>query len=75
MSHSYRKNKIVGFTCKTSEKKDKKNANKKLRRLVKMRIGKQVETLPLLKEVSNVWDFAKDGKQYWADMTKKDLSK
>lgn len=75
MSHSYRINKIVGNTCKTSEKKDKTNANKKLRRLVKVRIARQTETLPLLKELSNIWSFAKDGKHYWAGMTKKDSSK
>lgn len=76
MSRSYRKNKIVGNVKNAdSEKKDKTNANKKLRRLVKVRIARQTETLPLLKEISNIWSFAKDGKHYWEGMTKKDSSK
>lgn len=76
MSRSYRKNKIIGNVKNAdSEKKDKTNANKKLRRLVKVRIAKKTETLPLLKEISNIWSFAKDGKYYWAGMTKKDSSK
>lgn len=75
MSRSYRKNKIFGYTCITSEKWDKTNANKKLRRLVKVRIAKHCEVLPLQKEVSHRWWFAKDGKHYWANAEKKDLSK
>lgn len=76
MSHSHRKNKIFGNVKNAdSEKKDKTNANKKLRRLVKVRIARQKETLPLLKEISNIWSFAKDGKQYWANAEKKDMSK
>ena len=65
MSRSNRKNKVFGNTCKTSEKKYKTNANKKLRRLVKVRIANHYQTLPLQKE----------GKHYWADAQKKDLSK
>ncbi|WP_310560373.1 hypothetical protein [Flavobacterium sp.] len=75
MSRSHRKNKIFGHTCKNSEKWDKINANKKLRRLVKVRIAKHYEILPLQKEVSHRWWFAKYGKQYWANAEKKDMSK
>lgn len=67
MSRSHLKNKIFGYTCKTSEKWDKTNANKKLRRLVKVRSAKHYEILPLLKEISSIWSFAKDGKPYWAN--------
>ena len=74
MSHSYRKNKIFANFGKT-EKRDKSNANKKLRLLVKVRIKKGFDTLPILKEVSNVWAFTKDGKHYWDEATKKDMSK
>ncbi len=74
MSHSYRKNKIFA-NCGKTEKFDKTNANKKLRRLVKVRIARKFEILPILKEVSDIWAFAKDGKHYWADATKKDMSK
>jgi hypothetical protein len=74
MSRSHRNNKIFANFGKT-EKFDKTNANKKLRNLVKVRIKKGFETLPILKEVSDVWAFAKDGKHYWAGATKKDMSK
>lgn len=75
MSRSIRKNKIFGYTCKTSEKWDKTNANKKLRRIVKSKITKHNYILPVLKEISHRWWFAKDGKQYWSSATKKDMSK
>lgn len=75
MSRSFRKNKICGYTSKESEKSDKTIANKKLRRLVKVRIQKKSEHLPILKEVSNIWWFDKDGKHYYPEMTKKEQSK
>ena len=44
-----------------SNKKDKKIANKKFRRLSKVNIENE-DKLPIdLKEVSNVWSFASDG--------------
>ena len=54
MSRSYIKNKIVGYTKKETEKRDKTIANKRYRRLVKVRIAKRSEVLPLVREVSNV---------------------
>ncbi len=75
MSRSYKKIKIFPRTCKDSEKFDKTKANRKLRTSIKVRIAKKLEVLPLMKEVSNVWAFAKDGKHYWANATKKDMSK
>ena len=33
------------------------------------------EVMPLLREVSNVWCFDKDGKAYWRDASEKDLRK
>jgi hypothetical protein len=75
MSRSYIKNKIVGYTTKESEKRDKTIANKQYRRLVKVRIAKRSEVLPLIREVSSVYWFDKDGKHYYAEMTKLEMRK
>mgnify|MGYP003398472880 FL=1 len=75
MSRSWIKNKIVGYTKKESEKRDKTIANKRCRRLVKVRIAKRSEVLPLIREVSNIYQFDKDGKHYYAGMTKLEMRK
>ena len=75
MSRSFIKNKIVGYTKKESEKRDKTIANKRCRRLVKVRIAKRSEVLPLIREVSNIYQFDKDGKHYYAGMTKLEMRK
>ena len=75
MSRSYRKTKIFGVSG-DSEKHDKRIANRKFRKLSKNKIAAGKEDLPThLKDVSNVWNFSKDGKLYWDDATKKDMSK
>ncbi len=75
MSRSRRKTKIYGITTADSEKEDKRKANRKLRRLSKEKLKGNAETLPLLREVSNVWDFAKDGKKYDPKITDKLMRK
>lgn len=75
MSRSYLKNKIVGYTTKESEKRDKTIANKRFRRLVKVRVAKRIEVLPLVREVSNIYQFDKDGKHYYSKMTKLEMRK
>ena len=75
MSRSFIKNKIVGYTKKETEKRDKTIANKRYRRLVKVRIAKRSEVLPLIREVSNIYQFDKDGKHYYAGMTKLEMRK
>ena len=57
MSHSRRKTPVFGFTAAVSEKQDKRWANRRLRRAVR-----QGRRDLRLREVSNVWAFAKDGK-------------
>lgn len=64
MSRSYRKTPICGYTCAESEKQDKRVANRKFRRESRVAIRKGKEPPISLKQISNVWDFAKDGKQY-----------
>jgi len=61
MSRSYRKNPICG-TCNGSDKQDKRLANRKLRRIQNICLTLHRE-LPTLRQVSNVWDMQKDGKQ------------
>ncbi len=68
MSRSRKKTSIFSITTAPSDKADKVNANRRLHRLVKERL-KDDEfideiVLPQLREISNVWDFAKDGKKF-----------
>jgi len=75
MSRSKKKTKITGITTAKSEKTDKQEANRKLRRKAKEAIPQGKEELPKLKEISNVWSFSKDGKNYNKEMSKKDMRK
>lgn len=66
MSRSYRRTPIFGIAPFVSEKQDKRWANRRLRLHVRLALHHDLgaETLPLLREVSNVWGFRKDGKRY-----------
>lgn len=75
MSRSRRKNPIIGITTAETEKKNKLEANRKLRRLNRIKIHKGDFEFFQLREISNVWMFDKDGKQYlekpyWKDIIK-----
>lgn len=74
MSRSYRKTKIFGVLS-GSEKKDKQKANRKFRRVVKEKVSHLDHKLPDRREVSNVWDFAKDGKRYISEISEKFMRK
>ena len=76
MSRSYRKNKIFPIACGTSEKQDKRFHNRKMRRRVRIQMVKgDFDIFPVAEEISNVWSWAKDGKHWWNDATKKDMRK
>jgi hypothetical protein len=75
MSRSRRKFPIRGNTTAGSEKHSKLKANRKLRRLTKVTLKRRKEVLPLLREVSDKWDFEKDGKKYDSNLLEKDLRK
>ena len=75
MAKSYRKTPIFGIATCPSEKFDKKETNKKLRKEVKIAILKEKEILPIIREISNIWNMGKDGKCYWNNATKADLRK
>ena len=73
MSRSYKKHSIGGITNARSEKQDKRLANRALRRITKQQIKQGVETLPLLREVSNIWAMDKDGKKYYDPLKYPDI--
>lgn len=60
MSRSKRKTPVFGITTARTEKQDKRMANRKLRRKTRV----DPENAPALREVSDVWGFAKDGKKF-----------
>lgn len=72
MSRSKKKTPISGLTMSTSEKYDKRYANRAYRRITRTLCHttpldeESYEELefPLVREVSDVWTFAKDGKAY-----------
>lgn len=72
MSRSRKKTPVISYTCSDSEKDDKRIANRKLRRAVKVKLqnaqsvemAEEMQPLPELREVSDTWTFAKDGKIY-----------
>jgi len=67
MSRSYRRTAILPITCAESEKADKRTAHRRLRHRTKQVLGQVADPdslyPPLLREVSDVWVFAKDGKR------------
>lgn len=75
MSRSKKKTPKTGITHAETEKADKRNANRKFRRITKVQVKKGDNTFVNLKEISNVWLFDKDGKQFLKNPTKKDLRK
>ena len=75
MSRSKKKTKIHGITTAETEKGNKQKANRKLRRIVKERLKSKKDNLPKLREVSDVWDFDKDGKIYKKNMSEKLMRK
>mgnify|MGYP001799486615 CR=1 FL=1 len=75
MSRSRRKNKIRAITTADSEKQDKRDANRRFRRVVNQKVKQGKTELPLVRELSDVWGFEKDGKIYDAEMTERDMRK
>jgi len=79
MSRSRLKRPFIPITTASSEKNDKRLANRKLRRLttLKLRRGSLDDDLilPEIRDVSNVYLFSKDGKIRMSDPTHKDMRK
>lgn len=65
MSRSYRRTPIIGWCVCRSEKPWKRKAHRALRRAVRVELARgNWETLPRLRELSDVWTWGKDGRQY-----------
>jgi hypothetical protein len=73
MTRSRRKTPITGITTCRSEKSDKQIANRRMRHKARLAIHHGLDHMPLLREVSNIWNFGKDGKtwrgnsRYWGE--------
>jgi hypothetical protein len=75
MSRSVKKTPKKGVTGAKSEKDDKREANRKLRRTNKVKLKAGDAEAKSIREVSNVWSFGKDGKRFLSNTSSKDLRK
>ena len=75
MSRSRRKNKIHAITTADSEKENKREANRRFRRVVKQKVKLGDSDFPSPREMSDVWGFEKDGKIYDPKMDDKEMRK
>lgn len=65
MSRSFKHTTISAITTAQSEKRDKQLANRRFRRISRHRVKIEREPLIDLDEISDIWDFQKDGKRYF----------
>jgi len=65
MSRSRRQQPFCGITTAQSEKQDKRDYNRRFRRVSKQQIqlAPEADVKPDLREYSNPWNLSKDGKQ------------
>lgn len=63
MSNSYRHTSIKGITKTESEKRDKRIANRRFRRIARERLKKDFSVeLKNIREIDELWTHSKDGK-------------
>ena len=67
MSHSRRKKPIFSLWA-SSDKPAKQDANRQLRRAIRMAVAAELELMPELRELSDEWDFPKDGPKRYHDV-------
>ena len=67
MSRSYKKHAVTSCTTSASEKNDKRIAHRVFRKRAKRALkNNKLSLLPFrMRDVSNIWCFAKDGKVTW----------
>ena len=69
MARSRRRTPIITMTTTASEKQDKRHANRNcrsaLRRTLKRDTDPDATVLPILRDVSNPWDMAKNGRSWF----------
>ena len=68
MARSRKRIPIAGIGCSSSDKPGKRVANRRFRRLAKEKLRETGNTELLLREISNVWTFPKDGKCYYSNV-------
>ena len=81
MANSFKKTPVLPYTSAKSDKQGKIQAHRKFRTkmrniLSKIRGKEDVEEIEVklpvnVREVSNVWDFPKDGKRYFTNLLNK----
>jgi hypothetical protein len=64
MSRSFTRSPAGGITCARSEKDDKKRWHRIYRRVCAISLGLEKELLPAIREESDPWSMAKDGKRW-----------
>lgn len=67
MSRSRRRTPITGIACADSEKADKQMGHQRTRVAVRCAMARDVEALPDRRQTENLYDYAKDGKQWLGD--------
>lgn len=67
MSRSKRKHSIASVTAAASGKQDKRDENRALRKATNQKLSTVSDetVLPVMREVSDVWNTAKEGKRYF----------
>lgn len=65
MGKSTRKTPIGGMTTAPSDKQDKRIANRRFRRKSRLAMSQEREPPFSIRQVSDPWDFNKDGKSRW----------
>lgn len=69
MARSRRRTPIMGITTAASEKQDKQHANRTCRAVVRRTIKRgqdpDAAVLPILRDVSDPWNMAKDGRSWF----------
>ena len=57
---------------RSSDKYDRSIANRRLRHIIKHNLNQGIDFFPILKEISDVWNFNSDGGgYYWKDLEEK----
>jgi len=64
MSRSRKHTPIGAITTATSEKRNKRLANRRLRAAIRSAVALGAEVLPGMRDVSDPWTFDKDGKRW-----------
>jgi hypothetical protein len=67
MSRSH-KHRPYASVCGRSQKRDKRIANRTLRRTTRIEVARGDETVTVMREASNVYSWSQDGTRRWASL-------